>query len=70
MRTSRQIYQEAADYLYSRGRIGVEIEGDSLRMLGQAFKPAIEAVPCPGAFTYARRLDFWIVRSFCSGLDL
>jgi len=60
MRTCRQIYHEAADYLYSRGRIGIEIDGDSLSMLGLSFKPAINALPCPGAFTYIRRLDFRI----------
>jgi hypothetical protein len=61
MRTCRQIYHEAADYLYSRGRIGIEIDGDSLRMLGLSFKPAINACPCPGAFTYIRRLDFRVM---------
>jgi hypothetical protein len=47
MRTCRQIYHKSVDYLYTRGRIGVEVEGDSLRVLGQSFKPATEAVPCP-----------------------
>lgn len=61
MRTCRQIYHEAADYLYSRGRIGIEIDRDSLRMLSLSFKPAVDALPCPGAFTYIRRLDFRIM---------
>lgn len=70
MRTCQQIYHEAADYLYSRGRVGIEIEGDSVRVLGQSFKPALEALPCPVALTYARRLDFRIVLSLRPGLDL
>jgi hypothetical protein len=70
MRTCRQVYHEAADYLYSRGRIGIEIDGDSLRMLGLSFKPAINASPCPGAFTYIRRLDFRIMLNLRQGLNL
>lgn len=70
MRTCRQIYHEAADYLYSRGRVGIEVDGDSLRMLGQSFKPAVEAMPCPGVFTYVRRLDFRIMLKLHPGLDL
>lgn len=61
MRTCRQIYHEAADYLYSRGRIGIEIDRDSLRMLSLSFKPVVDALPCPGASTYIRRLDFRIM---------
>jgi hypothetical protein len=70
MRTCRQIYHEAADYLYSRGRIGIEIDGDSLRMLGLYFKPAFKASPFPGAFTYIRRLDFRIMLNLRQGLNL
>lgn len=70
MRACRQIYHEAADYLYSRGRIGIEIDGDSLRMLGLSFKPAIDASPYPGAFTYNRRLDFRILLNLRQNLIL
>lgn len=70
MRTCRQIYHEAADYLSSRGRIGVEIDGDTLRMLRLSFKPAVNASPCPGAFTYVRRLDFRIMLNLRRDLDL
>jgi hypothetical protein len=70
MRTCRQIYHEAADYLYSRGRIGIEIDGDSLRMLGLSFQPRLHASPCPGAFTYIRRLDFRIMLNLRQGLNL
>lgn len=70
MRTCHQIYHEAADYLYSRGRIGITVDGDSLHMLYQDFKPAIEPAPCPGALTYVRRLDFRIRLDLQHGIDL
>lgn len=60
MRTCRQIYHEAADYLYAHGRIGVHVNNNSLYLLRRLIQLPAENISYFGALQHVWNLDILI----------